>query len=61
MGFIERYFNIIEIDAMVKNSVFAGNPALSLVHHQEQETKEFLNMVKIVKSKYELELFFLFK
>ncbi len=61
MGFIERYFNTIEIDAMVKNSVFAGNAALPLGHHQEPAAKEFLNMVKIVKSKYELELFFLFK
>ena len=61
MGFIERYFNTIEIDAMVKNSVFAGNAALLLGRHQEPAAKEFLNMVKIVKSKYELELFFLFK
>lgn len=61
MGFVERYFNITETDAVVKNPVFAGNAALLLGHHQEPAAKEFLNMVKIVKSKYELELFFLFK
>ena len=48
MGFVERYFNITETDAVVKNPVFAGNAALLLGHHQEPAAKEFLNMVKIV-------------
>ena len=61
MGFVERYFNITETDAVVKNPVFAVNAALLLGHHQEPAAKEFLNMVKTVKSKDELELFFLFK
>ena len=45
MGFVERYFNITETDAVVKNPVFAVNAALLLGHHQEPAAKEFLNMV----------------
>ena len=50
-----------QIDGVVKNPVFAGNAALLLGHQKEPVALEFLNMVKTVKTKEELELFFLFK
>ena len=58
---VERYFSITDIDEVVKNPVFAGNAALLLGHQKEPVALEFLNMVKTVKTKEELELFFLFK